>query len=199
MFVLITLGRYFGKPISSEKIYCPHEKCIRIGERMQYQSMVGVFFVPIIPVATVKDWRCSSCNGRVVPNEGGKHSKSVLLFSSIVAIGGFAMFALFAYAALTLGGKNSMFDPGAQKAARWMAAFMAFLGFCIVARALLDAGKLAKTLGEIVTLSPEKLSVIDETLQDGDNPEIIASKLIEKDFSDPEIRMYLESWCKPER
>ena len=73
MYFLITVGRYFGKVIGTEKIFCPHEKCVRMGEQKKYTVMVGLFFIPLLPAASAKEWQCASCKGRVVPNEGGKH------------------------------------------------------------------------------------------------------------------------------
>ena len=121
-----------------------------------------------------------------------------MLFSTIVAVGGLAMFALFAYWALTIGGKNSAINPDAQFGAKVMSAFFAFLGLCLVAKALWDARRIAQTLSRIVTLPPEKLVIINQTLEPSDNLESIASKLVQKKFSDAEIQTYSESWCKPE-
>jgi hypothetical protein len=196
--LLVTVGRYFPKLLGNEKIYCPHEKCVHMGVETQYTVMVGLFFIPIIPAARVKEWRCTSCNGHVVPNEGGKHSKNVLLFSSIVALGGFAMFGLFTYWVFSIGGKNSAINPDAQYAAKVMAGFFAFLGLCIVAKALWDARCIARGLSGLVTLTPDQLTSIAQKLEPGDNLEVIATKLTEKNFSDAEIRTYTESWSKPE-
>jgi hypothetical protein len=196
--LLITVGRYFPTLLGTEKIYCPHDKCVRVGEQRQFTVMVGLFYIPILPAARVKEWRCTNCNGRVVPNEGGKHSKQVLLFSSVVAVGGFLMFALFAYWAFSIGGKGSAFNPENLNVAKGMLGFFALMGLCIVMKALLDARRIARTLSEIVALSPEQMSAIQAAVEPGDDDVIVATKLVGLNLSNNEIKTYTESWCKPE-
>ncbi len=195
--LLITVGRYFPKILGNEQIYCPHEQCVRTGENTRYTVMIGLFFIPLLPAATVKDWRCSSCAKRVSPNEGGKASKKVLIFNSVVAIGGFIMFALFAFGACYIGGKNSAFNPESIGAARGFLGFFAFLGLLIVAKALFEARKIAQTLSVIVSLDPERIAAMQSILEPGDDARRIQSKLSQGKFTDAEIQTYLQSWVVP--
>jgi hypothetical protein len=187
--LLITAGRYFPKPLATSKIFCPHENCVREGAQIQYRVMVGLFFVPLVPAARVTEWKCAHCNRAVIPNQKGEHSGA--------AGCGLAMFVFFAFMAFYVGGKNSAFDPSNINATRGFLGLFAFLGLLIVGKALADARKIASIQQHIVTLSPEKSAVIEETLELGDGLDVIVSKLAVNGFSDAEIRAYSQSWSKP--
>jgi hypothetical protein len=194
----ITHARYFPKDVGAALIFCPYEKTVRRGRRIQYWVMLGVFFIPILPVARVYEWQCEICRQRVVPNIAGKHSKKGMLFNSVVALGGFAMFAIFLHGALTMGGKNSAFDPGSINAARGLVGFFSFLGFLIFAYAVYEARRVTIQFEKIVSLSPQQLIQIDTLVEPDDDVPAIATKLTAHGFTPPEIETYLQSWVKPE-
>ena len=196
--MLITVGRYFPTDVAEALIFCPHEQMIKRGRLIRYWVMIGLFYIPILPATRVSEWKCANCNNRVVPNKDGQHSKKVLLFNSIVAIGGFGMFLLFLIVACSIGGKNSAFDPSNINASRGFFGMFAFLGFTIFAYALYEARRVTINLEKIVSLTPEKLSQVEGALSPDDDLQVIANKLVGLGFNNTEVQTYVHSWVKPE-
>jgi hypothetical protein len=196
--LLITVGRYFPQEVGSQQIFCPHERCVRRGAQMKRLRMVGLFFIPIVPVGSALDWRCSNCNGLVVPNEQGQHIRKTLAFNSIGVIGGFLMFAFFMFLALYIGGKGSAFNPESINVARGMLAFFGLCGLLIVAKALYESRRVIRDLSQTAKLDTARLAQIDAALEPGDDIEKIGSKLKANSFTDAEIDTYLKSWVAPQ-
>lgn len=196
--LLITLGRFFPKELESEQIFCPHERRVRIGSHIQYLLIVGIFFVPLIPVARLRIWRCQNCHGDVSPNLGGKNNRSAIRGYSVLAFFGFVVFAIFAAVACTIGGKDSAFAQETINVARGLFAFLAGGGVWIIVRARRNIRRITNDLERMTQLSPERLRVIQSKLDTGDDLECVSTKLKENGFSTAEIDTYMNCWCVPE-
>jgi hypothetical protein len=196
--LLITLGRYFPKPMTAAQIFCPHEHRIQTGVQTRFIAMVGIFFVPLLPVARIFEWRCQSCANKVEQNIDGSHSRRLKRGYIFLGLFGFIIFALFAFVVCYIGGKDSAFALETINVARGLFGLFAAGGVWIMIKAMQNYRRAANELNQMVKLSPERTAALLAVLQPGDDIQQVILKLTAQGFTENEINTFLKTWMVPE-
>ena len=191
----ITTGRYFPKTVGTTKFFCPHEGCVRTGEKIQHTIMISFIYIPILPAARIYEWNCVSCGHLIFQNTGKKGIAGQVGCASIIILGGLAMFSVLTYWAVMAGDKSSPINPESVDVARGMLMFFAILGLIIAGWALRNVYWVVREMYTMTEFTPEQLKTIEETLEPGDTFEIMVRKLVLKGFTEPEIISYIKLWA----